>query len=335
MPSRRAVAAFIESSYGTTKSTPTLNTDYFFLRLNQQVAFEAEFNPQRQDISYGGGRVTAATEYADVALAPFKLSTFLYPGLHSSLMLHWCTTLINSGRTTPWTTTDSGSVMPAGDLASMTFYRMFQNPDGTYAREKWLGCKAHDWSLSFAEGATGRPLVLSVSGMGIKCVPNSFISGDTTAPTDTEFPDPAETDYPTGPWLFSHLVGSTGTVKIASARTQIASLKISGKNTMSPRTYEQKVLVMDRFHGREVTADIELRYKPSPTDIISWQARTVLDSEFKLDNGTNTLKLDMNGQNRFTSFERSEPDGDEYGRKMTLKNFYDPAVSGDLVVTYT
>lgn len=333
MPSRRAVAAFIESAYGVTKTTPVKNTDYFFLRLSQQAAFSAEFAPQSQAVPYGGGRVSPALDISDVYLAPFKFATLLYPGLQTTTFLNWAITPINTGRTAPWTTTDAGGVMPAGDLASLSFYRMFQAPDGSYAREKWLGCKADEWELSFMEGATGRPLVLTVSGKGIKCIPNTVIAGDSTAPDATEFPDPAEADYPTGPWLFSHLTGATGTAKIASARTQIASLKFAGKNAMDPRTYESRVLQLNRFHGRTVTADIELRYKPTPDDVASYQSRTVLDSEFILDDGTHTLKLDFNGQNRLTQFERDEDDGKEYGRKLTLTNYWDPTAGGDVGLT--
>jgi hypothetical protein len=270
----------------------------------------------------------------DVHLVAGSISTILPPGVWSQILLNWALTPINAGRTTPWVTTDGGSVMPPGDLASLAFYHAFQNPDGSYVREKWLGCKSTKGSLKFTEKAQGRKLIFSSDFVGIKVVTNTVEASPPAAPDATEFPNPAETDYPAGAWLFSHFLGATGTCKIGSARTQLADFSLSWENQMDARTYESPFLQICRFLGRKVTAEVGLRYKPSPDDLAAMQSRTLQDSEFKLDNGVNTLKLDLNAKNRLMR-EREYADGDEYAAKLQLTNFWDPALATDIALTLT
>lgn len=334
MPSREFVMACIESSYGTAKASPVLGTDNFFLRLSEQAAFEAELLPQADQIMYGGGRTTPAAEVCDVWLAQGQFATILYPGVTSQILLNWALGIINSGRTTPWTTTDAAGVMPPGDLASLSWYRAFINPDGSYVRERWNGCKCTKGKLSFSDDPKSRKLILSGEFVGIKSFANSVDSS--LAPDAVEFPNPAETDYPSvQPWLFSHIGRNTGTCKIGSGRTQITDLSIEWTNNFDLKTYESQFLQLARFTGRSTTATVGLRYKPSPDDLASYQSRALQDSEFKLDNGTNTLKIDFNAVNRISARKRDFSSGKEYAAQVTLQNFWDPALATDLALTLT
>lgn len=335
MPARRFVRPTIESSYGTPKALPVLGTDCFYLRLSEAAGFRAELVPQVDTIPYGGGRTTAADEVCDVYLAQGALACILPPGIVSTILMNWALTLVNSGRTTPWVTTDASGLMPPGDLASLTLYHAWQNPDGSYTREKWLGCKSTQGSLSFVETPQGRKAMFESQFVGIKCATNGVEAPPPAAPDAVEFPPPAEADYPTGAWLFSHFARGTGTVRIGAARTQLANLKLSWENQIKARTYESQFNQIVRFLGRKVTAELELRHKPTPDDLASYQSRGLLDSEFILDNGTNTMKLDLLARNRISAHERQFPNDDEYGRKITLMNFWDPALANDVAVSFT
>jgi len=327
--------ACIESSFGVAKASPVLGTDSCYLRLSESSAFKAELVPQTDIVNYGGGRVTPAAEVTDTFISRGTIKTVLYPGIWTNLLLKWSIDVINTGRTTPWTTTDASSLMPAGDLASLAFYEAAQLSDGNYVRVKWLGNKCTKWTLSFSSGPQARKLILDADFIGIKCVTNTVEGSPPAAPDATEFPAPAEADYPTVAWKFSDFTGSTGTAKIGSARSQIESVSISGENSLDARNYETKFNEIIRFLGRKTTADVMLRYKPSPDDLASYQSRTVLDSEFKIDNGSNTLKIDFNAINRLAGHDREYDDGREYGRKLSLQNYWSPATSSDIDLTVT
>jgi hypothetical protein len=333
MASRRFVRACIESSFGVAKTTPTLGTDACVLRLPDANAFKAEMTPSIEYIPYGGGRTTYADSVADVALVQGSVSTYLYPGIWTTLLTNWALTLINTGRTTPWVTTDASSVMPAGDLASMCFYHGFQNPDASYVREKWLGSKSTKGSIEGS--AKDRKIKFTSDFIGIKEVTNAFISGEASAPDATEFPAPAETDYPTAPYLFSHVGSGTGTMKIGSARTQIESFKLSWENAIYPDPYEKQVIQLARFTGRKVMLEVGLRYKISPDDLASFQSQAAQASQLILDNGAHTFNLQMNGVNKITGRERDYTDGNEYATKITVTNFWDASAGSDVVLTLT
>ena len=334
MPSRRFVRACIESSFGVAKTTPVLGTDCCVLRLAPDAgSFKAEMTPTVDYIPYGGGRTTYADSVADTAMVAGSVSTYLYPGIWATLLTNWALTLVNAGRTTPWVTTDATSVMPPGDLASLCFYHAFQNPDGSYVREKWLGCKSTKGSIEVS--TKDRKVKFTSDFIGIKEVTNAFVAGEAAAPDATEFPAPSEADYPTGPYLFSHVGSGGGTMKIGTARTQIESIKISWENSVYPDPYEKQVIQVARFTGRKITTEIGLRYKISPDDLASFQNQSVQASQVILDNGVHTFNLQLNAINKITGRDRDYTDGQEYATKVTLTNFWDPSAATDVTLTLT
>src|SRR5262245_7600260 len=157
MAAREALMVVEETSFGTPKTTPTLGTHKFYMRLHQQAAWDPSAVPVHIPILYGGGSATQAEAVSDQVTTTARFAFLLYPGIHSAHLLKWAMTPINSGRTTPWTTTDAAGVMPVGDLASLSFYRAYLTEDGTtYRRERWAGMKCATWELSCQQEAQNR-----------------------------------------------------------------------------------------------------------------------------------------------------------------------------------
>jgi hypothetical protein len=335
MPVREILMPCIETSYGTAKTSPVLGTDRFYMRLSEGNAFTVEAKPVQLPIPYGGGNAFEGDVVSDQVEVKGNFAFKLYPGIFSSILLNWAITPINSGRTAPWTTTDSGGVMPVGDLASLSFYHAIMQEDGaTYTRTRYAGAKCDTWELAAQETGDGRIWTLSGTMTAIRPVGNAWDSS--ADPDATEFPLPAEANYPTGPYVFGHLGSGTGTVTIASNRAaSCKSLRIRGTNKFGPNWYTSRFLTTNRWLGRDVTADVGLRYRVSPNDRTSFRALTALACNFKIDNGTNAVQINFNARNRISDWARETPQDQEYGQTLNLVNRWDPATASDINLTIT
>lgn len=332
MPSREFLMACIESSYGTAKTTPVLGTERFYLRMSEMGnGFVGEMSPEQFQIMYGGGEATPAERGADFHASLGRITSILYPGPTSRLLLDWCFTKLNAGRTTPWVTTQTDGELPVGDLASMSYYHAYLNAAGNYDRKRYAGCKALEGTISFGESGDARLGRLDVGWQGIRVVGNAVDSS--VDPDATEFPAPAETDYPTGPFLFSQL-GTPGTFKVGTTLTKFAGLTIRFRNVMNPRSFESKFLQSCRFCGRSITFDVVLREKTTPNWRSIFQLLTSQDSEFFVNNGTNSIRFDMHARNIMTSHTRQFPQGGEYMRAMSFSTLWDPAQTTDFSFSY-
>lgn len=337
MAAREFLMVAIESSFGTTKTSPVLGTDSFYMRLDTANSFTAEAVPVQSSIPYGGGYNVEADTVSDTVQCKGNFNFLLYPGVWSQILLGWAITPVNAGRTTPWTTTDASTVMPVGDLASLTFYHAYLTEDGTtYKRTKYLGCKCDTWSLAASEQGDARMWRLSGTLTAQKPAGNPWDSS--TDPDATEFPAPAGTDYPTGPYTLSHLSNGTGTLTIGSgagtSRTaQAMSVTLSAQNVMAAHTYANRFIVTNRFLGRRSQCVVKMRYKASPDDRGSARSLTAQTVTAKLDNGTHTVQLAYQGNNVIRPWNRDLPPTDEYQQTLTLVNRYDTSTSADLALT--
>jgi hypothetical protein len=334
MAARRIVYAVIESSFGTPKSTPVLGTDCFYNRLHSPDSFDWEETEVVEPIPYGGGVNIEADGANDLTTVKGRFNFLLYPGVWSKILLNWAITPINGARTAPWVTTDASGVMPAGDLASLSFYDAFLKDDGTtYDRKRIAGCKCETWELSGNQTAQGRIITLSGEFTGIRVVGNPHDGSND--PDATEFPLPAEANYPTGPFLFSHFATGTGTATVGTNRAaSMASWKVTGRNTFDPLFFTGRFLTRNRYVGRTVSADISLLHKASPDDRTSYRNQAALDCEFKLDNGSATVKVDFNAKNVLRPWTVQLGNG-EYLQRLALANRFDPSAAGDVSVTVT
>jgi hypothetical protein len=334
MPARQFLMAVIESSYGTPKASPVLGTDSFFLRLDQDNAFTMEAAPVPVPIMYGGGTAIEAESVVDEVACAGAFAFRLYPGIWSEILLKWAIVQVNSGRTLPWVTTDAAGVMPPTDLASLSFYHAMMKEDGTFVRTRYAGVKCDSWEIGASDSGEGRVWTLRGTCTGIRPVGNPWDSS--SDPLVAEFPDPLETNYPTGPYLFSHLGSGTGTVTVGTNRaTSCKSLTIRGTNRMSGNRYTSRFLQTYRYVGRQTSADLVLRYRGTPDDRASWRAQTALDCEFLLDNGSKTVKIDFHANNVLRPWARQLPNDGEYLQALSLANRFSAAAGTDITLTTT
>jgi len=246
MAAREYLMLVKESSYGVPMTAPTLGTDSFYIRLDGSNAFGMNADPIVQNVMWGGGRNTPAFGVSDQVECKGAFKTKLYAGAVSKFLLDWALTPVNTGRTTPWVTTDANAVMPPTDLASVSCYHAKQLNDGTYDMRRFGGCKVNSGSISCSRSSSIAELSFEIQGIR----DDLNAAGTVAYPDDTEFPAPAETAYPTNPYLFSH---TSTLLKIASTVSQYDSVSFSWQNSMDPKWFESKYLLLHKFCGRSST----------------------------------------------------------------------------------
>lgn len=312
----------VESALGTPKTTPVAGTDSIYIRLADGNSFTMEADPITADVPYGGGLAITAETVSDHTEVKGSLATKLYPA-QASLLLGWAMTRINSGQTAPWTTTE----LP-GDLASVSCYHAYMRSDGTYKRTQYAGTKVLSLSLSASRQDPIWKVALELQA--VKNIGNGYDSSPD--PDATAFPAPAETAYPTGPYMFGHTAGLLNLG--GSVRTQYDSLALNIQNAMDPKWYESHFLSELGFHGRASTLEASLRLKATPDDRTAYEALTAQACSLALNNGTNTLTIQYNGQNTISKLPRDLPLNTEFMRTLSLKNRFDPTAAADISFTY-
>jgi hypothetical protein len=329
MPAREFCMIVKESSYGVPKSSPTLGTDSFVLRLTGSNAFSMQQNPNIGKIPYGGGYNTPACRYSAQVTHQGTLTGELYKGAFGKFICDWAFTQINTGRTTPWVTTDANYVMPPTDLASVSIYHAAIMPDGTFKRRRHRGVKVMSGSIS-ASNQNGGLVTYSFQLQGQGDDLNA--AGATTLPDATEFPVPAETDYPCGSWLFQDTAGQ---LKIGDdpKRTLYDSCSINFTNSNAANWFEGKYVNLIKFCGRDVKASIDLYTRSSPDDEAFYRALTSLDAEFAFDDGAEWLKFDFGANNAWDALVNNRPIDNVYKWTGTLQNYWDSATGTDLTIT--
>ena len=317
MPARRFLMLVKEEAWGVPMEEPTAGTDSFYLRLGDGT--DLGENPIIQEVPYGGGRTTAACAWSDQGENGGTLNTLLYPG-QAPLFLHWWLTNINTGRTTPWAT-DNDGLQPPGDVASVSIYEAIQESDGSYTRKAYRGCKVNSGTLSAQQDGAARAWQLALQ----------IMAGAVEADIDTEeFPDPAETDYPCGPYLYSHLSGG---LKIATTRNMVDSVSFSADNGLEGQYFVSKAPLRINSYGRNTTLSVGLARLKSPDDFADFKAVIAKDTELTLNNGTKSVKIDLHTNNHWQTMGRRLPDGSYYAWDGVLKNKWDASQGTDLTVT--
>lgn len=321
-----------ESSYGTPKTSPVIGTDAFIPRLHESDTFTAQMTPVQVDIPYGGGWNTPADMVEDQFTCEFDFKTYLYPGAYSAMLLNWALTPVNAGRTTPWTTTDPNNLEPTGDLASLSFYHAYMRDDGTYDRRRYGGAKCTTWSIT----ASRQSPVWMFTCKGTAARDDLNGAGTVAYPTSTEFPAPTETQYPLGPYVFSHVAGTWQAINTGSSmRSQYESLTLSGTNVMDANFWENRYVQNIRFLGRTVSLSSSIRMKATPDDLAFFQTATALKTSFTITNGTNSLAFNLGSKNYLKGVARSLAINKDYRRTINIQNFWDPVAAGDLTFTAT
>lgn len=316
MAAREFLMIVIESAYKTAKTTPAAGTEAIYIRLDGSNSFAMRPKPIQTQVAYGGGVAINAFTVSDQIECKGQLQTKLYAS-QAKFLLDWAATRINTGQTAPWTTTE-----PAGDLASCSVYHAIMRSDGTYKRRLYKGVKVNSGSVEISRD--GKIATLSLELQASTPEGNAFDSS--TDPNSTIFPAPAETAYPTDPYLFIHTAGN---FTLGSSRTQFSSFKVAWTNAMDPRWFEFRFVNIHRFLGRSSTLEAELYYKPSPDDRASFEGLTAQSLSLEMDNGVKSTTFTFNAQNVIQDLDDDLPIDKVYSQKIVVANYWDPSATSD------
>lgn len=325
MPTAREFLLLVkESALGTVMTSPVAGTDSILIRLTDGNSFDLNQDNEYEHIMYGGGLAITAESVTDHYSCKGNLKTKLYPS-QAAFLTNWGLQRINSGQTTPWVTTE----VP-GDLVSVSCFHAVQQSNGTFLRERFSGTKVANFNLDVSRDSTTATLSMDL----VACRKYPSASDGSVAPTLLEFPDPAETDYPYGPFTFS---STGGLLTIGTTRTQYNSLSLKAANKLDGQWFETKYLSLNQFHGRETTLDVDLYFKVAPADRTSYEANTTQAASigFASSVAGQSMLINMNAQNTITGLKRDLPLDRAFMQKLTLMNRFDPAAVAALTVSFS
>jgi len=325
-----------ESAYGIPVTTPvvwTTTTPYntataFYIRLDEGNAFAMRARPQEVEVPYGGGLAIGAYRVTDKIECRGNLRCKLTAGL-APFILSWASARVNTGQTLPWPNTE-----PPGDLASCAVYHAIMRDDGSYRRRVYLGCKVDSWSLDMSSDSTVGTLNL---GLSASTVQGNVYDGSVD-PTATVFPAPQDNNLPVDPYLFVH---TAGTVVLNSVvRRNIAQLTLNGANTLARSFFNQRFLGKLRFTGRKTTAACRLEYQTTPDDRVTYEGQmpygvTPVPVHITWDDGTHTLKIEMNANNVIDPLDEDLPLDGLYFQSSTYNNLWDATAHTDFAFSFT
>lgn len=337
MAARQFVMFCTESAFGTATTSPVLGTDKFYMRLDKDNSFVGTMARAQYPILHGGGLNTEADTAAGPCQAEGTFDFLLFPGVYSALLMKWATTQVNSGGTTPWTVTVSGT-QPVGDLGSMSIYRAYVREDGsTYRRELYKGAKCTSWRITANQGP-GDSRVFRISGTWVAKSREGNSVDSSSDPTSTPFPAPADTELPTGPYTFGHLATGSAVVTLGTSggsnrASTCASLTIAGTNKFAPDFFSSNFLTSNMFTGRSVTADIVLRDTASPDDRATWEAQSPITCTLKIDNGTNSLNFAFGTNNLLRPWEIQILHQERFKQRLVIANRILASSGVDITVT--
>lgn len=308
----------VESAYGVPKTSPVAGTDSLYIRLSGPNRFTMRTKPKKRKIVGGGGYAVPAFAVSDQFETMGDLSLEL-SYTQASVLCDWAITRINSGQTTPWTTTE-----PPGDLASCTIYHGTMRDDGTVRKRQYNGVKVTNWNLPItAETGTG---LLKLGLRAKKAGPD---------PTSLAVA-PADTAFPTDLVLFYQASGAI--LKATVALTLVEGVTMSATNGLDARYYLSQYLTLDRLKGRAAKAELDVQYTSSPEWRTLYEALTSEALSFAWTNTTHTIAFDYNTNNLVDDVGDDLTPGKVYNQKVTYENQWDTSVggsTGDVTFTFT
>jgi hypothetical protein len=308
---REALIWTVESAYGTIKTSPVLNTDYLPIRLSDGNSFTVRRAPIRQVINTADTNNLRAFVVSRRYQVLGQLKCLAYVG-HMPLLLRWALQGINSGQTSPWTTTE----LP-GDLASATLDHFIEDPSaGTVTKYRYTGMKV----------LSGEAVWNNETDIGM--VTMQLVGKAATTHTQTE---PADSDYPSNVYCLQDLT----TIKIGSTTTNLSEFRVTWNNNLARRFDEAPTLNSCRLRGRNVDFGANLLYKIATDRRAAFTGQTAQDSEFVFTNGANTMGFDFAATNYISSLEDALPLADDFTQMLGVEAFYDTTANTDLTLSFT
>jgi hypothetical protein len=249
----------------------------------------------------------------------------LYP-IQANLLMGWALQRINSGQTSPWTTTEL-----AGDLASCTVYHAVRNSTGTYYRKTFGGVKVASARIEVSRDSTTAMLTLDL----VACTQTGE-GTDTGDPSTTPFPIPTEANMGTllQPYTFAQTAGQ---LSIGGAtRTQYRDLAIAVANKLDGQWFESAGLSILNMYGRDSTLDTTLYFKGTPEDRAPFELSSPQAASVVFANGVSgqNLTIDFKSQNVVTDLPWDLPLESAYTQKMSMINTFDATAGADIAFSF-
>lgn len=323
MSTREALYIVAESAYGTPKASPVKGTDAWYFNLPESDSFQGLMSPQTQVIPYGGGTDSPFDAVNDSFQTQIQWKGFVYPSL-DNVLLNLAMQTVNTAQTIPWVTTEQ-----AGDLASASFYKMWQPRVGVAVRKRFPGVKVQTFQMQCSR--QDPRLSFSATLIAQKEVGNP-IDGSTD-PDDTEFPDPACADLPVGPYLFSH---SKANLKFGgSAVTNYTSLSLQVNNKLDTLSFEDHFPVLCAMRGRSFVATFQRLLNGTPDYRGIHQQVTKEAFSLEFNNGTNGFTIDFGANCYVSAYAQNLGLGKEFLETITVTNLVDHTSCNDMTLTFT
>ena len=315
---KRSLRITQEAAFGTYDSAAPVA---IYPRLDSADAFKVMTTPQFWQIMSGSGFAVPALYGTQTTGLAATLSIPLCYS-QADFVLGWALGRINSGQTSPWTTTE----IP-GDLASCTLDYIWTNYDGTERTKRFLGCKVATFALS---GNRDNPVMRAQIGL-VASTPQGNSYDSSSDPTLT---DPADTVFPTDPILFQHLKG--GLTIGGTSRSNFRSIGFSVQNKLKAYFDESRFASLIRFNGRQSTLTGNSRLKATPNDRSTYEAGTGLAGTNTVvwTNTTHTLTLTLNGNNYFSNINEHFPLDEEIYFDWAVSNLLDASAGSDFTFTF-
>jgi hypothetical protein len=313
-----------ESALGVKKLTPVRGTDQIAIRLEDGNSYTPRANPVTVPVVYGGGYNVEADTISDKTEVKGTLKTTLcYSQI--PMLLGAGLSKINSGQTSPWTTTE-----PVNQYASVWIdHAVWRDDTGTYKRTAYPGCKFDAGSISISEES--QKMTASFEVIGTKYQGNTYDSS--TDPDATAFPQPLDTEYPTDYVLFIH---SNAALLIDTvAFLQYKSLGFSWQSNHVVDFFANRFVQQQRSWGRKLKLDADVLLRASPDFRAAFQTLAAKAVTLAFTNGVNTLSLDFKGNARIEGLDDDLPLGTNYQRKLSIGSRYDATAGADFAFAYT
>jgi hypothetical protein len=315
---KRSLCITQESAFGTYHSSSPVA---IYPRLDSADAFKVMTQPEFWQIMSGSGFAVPALFGSQVTGLAATLS-FPLCYSHANFVLGWALQRINSGQTSPWTTSEI-----AGDLASCTLDYIWTNTTGTERTKRFLGAKVATLQLAASRDS---PVMRCTLGL-IASTPQGNSYDSSSDPTLT---DPADTVFPTDPVLFQHLKAGLTIGNVA--RSNFQSIGLGVTNRIRPYYDESRFASLIRSNGRTTKLTGSSRLKPTPDDRAAYESATVQGSANTVvfTNGTHTVTFTLNAQNYFDSISEQFPLDEEIYYSWSLSNLLDATATTDFTYTY-
>jgi hypothetical protein len=309
MASWQAIRITKEATPGTFNASATA-ADKAHIRLTENSAFPT----QPAAIYWTVRGAEGSNRPAQTGTAQFntagKLTTLFYPS-QAKLLMDWATAL--------------GGTYPALIPQSVTIDHIQQteDPSFTLRYRRFLGCYVQNMNLT-----SNNPGAASRAKLEFDILFLDYV--DTI--TVTDFPTPAQADYPQDqPYGFQE--AGAGFI-LGTARTSFSMLNLSVKNILRAVYDESALPQVIRWCGRDISLATNFRFK-NLTDRAAFEAQTALDCSVAFTDETTTTTFDFQSQARINQFSRDQPLDNVPRTPLSVMGYLDPASNTDLTVTVT